>query len=305
MKIKIILLFCISFSCSEITHEQQGKLKKVAAQKENITVIEMQYFVKKSQQDYENFRKNVIQIKNSISLYNPAVVFFQLNFKKDFGEGQKFARVLNEPTPTISILLLATERHSENLEDYMDENFPHTIKWKIKNEVSAEYFKYNGLQFPFPDIIKNSKAICACMFYENLKGEIVGIYPYHEYKNFLFEDCSTTITNEFLSQYDFKIEYDEKNEKYALYSSTATEHKLLKYINVTERKMDNFTPMINKQFKTFNESDLLENKLRIEPGGIFIVNSNIKIFRTSDKKSFTGGQVMAAQVYTLLDSLSK
>lgn len=305
MKNKIILLFCIGFSCSDINHEQQAKLKKIEAQKENITVIEMKYFAKKSKQDYENFRKDLIKIKNSIFLHNPSVVFFQLNFRKDFGEGEKFAKELNEPTPTISILLLKTERSTENLDNYEDENFPHTIKGKIKNTDSADYFKYNGLLFPFPDMIKKSKAICACMFYENLNGEIEGIYPYHEYNNFLFEDCSTTIANEFLTQYDFKIEFNENKEKYALYSITTPEPLFLKYINIIEKKSDKFIPMINKQFRTFNESDLLKNNLRIEPGGIFIVNSSIGTFRTKNKQIFTGGQVIAAHVYTLLDKLSK
>ncbi len=302
MKYYLFLIFCLCFYGSCYDAKLELSLREISERKDRIFIIDIDDESDLYMGKRKKFRDSLIKMVDKIKKLQPSVIYLNNSFINSSGGEKEFAEKLNHTIATISTFELNSDDQEINFTEKVWNSIGTIIKGRY-NKFHNQYYRFSGVNFPSFEIIRRSKAICASRSYTNKKGEIEIIYPFHEYGQYLFENCPVTIANEFIGSYKMKIDYDEIEGRFALYSTK--DQRLIKYLNHEMQGGYEVVPIEFKTFRRFSGKAFLENEIQIDPGYIFIINTLDKSFKVPLNREISNSEVLASMVYTLLDLVSK
>lgn len=283
------------------------QISAIVSSKEHIIIID----IDKESDEYigygKKFRKSSIRIAAKVRSYKPSVIYFNNSFLGEQGGEKNFAEELNKDFPTISAFEVNTSYAKINFSENVKYMIGSTIPIHIGNVDNTEKF-FTGVAFPDIEIIKKSKAICSYVLSPNENEEIAFINPYNQYSEYLFENCPLTIANVFLSKYNLNIKYIRSSEvggHFFLFSDKSNHNSPLMHLNDINVSGHHRLPIKFKSFRKIGAKLFLEsNDIRIAPGYIFIINTSSVLFKTANGQIVSGSEILASELYTLLDSVS-
>ncbi|WP_061250278.1 CHASE2 domain-containing protein [Leptospira alstonii] len=300
----VVLIFyssCIEHAVPEV----EDAIKRASDMKENIIIIDIDKVSFEQMGDDKKFRENLVLLTDKIKSYKPSVIFFNGSFIKKLDNERNFANELNRGFRTISTFKVNTEGAEVNFTDEVKRKIGPIVRGYSRGLYNG-IFKFNGIIFPSIEIIKKSKALCSYVPYVDKEEVKQFIFPYNQYGDYLFENCSTVIANEFLIPYGLLIGYDEFEERFMLKSLWENDIGPIKYIN----KKNYFTPnRLEIKFKAFRKVSAVDflnssNIVNIGSGYIFIVNMSETAYKTALGERMLESEILASEVYTFLDSIS-
>lgn len=256
--------------------------------------------------DPEKFRMAILKVTAKIQNFHPALIHLNNAFSGGMKGDKEFAEDLNSDFPTISAFELSEEE--------VEKNVPRDLKLRIlRGNIpgtdifrSNQIFQYKGIKFPYYEMVNSSRALCSYIMEANEKDEIELIHYYNRYKDHLFTNCPVVLANEVLKEYKLQITYDHFEGRFILFSYMSDQPGPIKYIDENSFLEDHKLPIEFKEFPEYDGMKFLDSDdLKIPAGSIFIINTTNQKFKTTAHKELTGTQILASEVYTLLDSISK
>lgn len=296
-------LFCIKCN-SPNSSQVEEKLKSISAYKQRIVIIDIdqnsdQYFGKGIK-----FRENIIHLTNRIRKSKPSVIFFNNEFTSQFDMGEDFAKKLNQDIPTISAFQLNLSGQASNF----TKEARQLIGLKIAGEYAANYeepFKFTGMILPSIEMIRQSKMICSYVLSSNAERFVEYINPINQFDEILFENCPLTIANAILAHYQLQIIFDWRKTNH-FFVSLINDKTYTRIKRITDARFCNSgsLPIQFRKFRTISAKDFMEEDIAIPIDSILIINTMNNFFKSPSGMTVSASEVLASELYTLLDLVS-
>lgn len=302
----VILLLVNSHSCKKTEiKELEGSIKAANELKEKILIIDVDEKTHKYMGKDNKFRKGLIELADKIKIYNPSIIFYNISFIKNLGGEAAFAKEINRGEPIISRFDINNDKKEKNFTSEIKETLPDIVKGYTKGDYDHS-FTFTGINFPSIEIVKRSRALCSYVVFSYEENENDIVTPFNQYGNFLFESCPVTIANKLLSPIGLLILFNKREGKFFLHSLWDKSFGFVKFLGESDDSKPFRLHIKYKDFKKINGIEFLEKEnMDIPKGFIFIVNVSDGKYKTSEGKDRLETEILASELYTLLDAVSK
>jgi hypothetical protein len=237
------------------------------------------------------------------------IIFFNTNFEFRGIEADSLFEGLKDNIRLINTFSLNEIKKEINFTKPIIEQIGRKIKGIKVVEQDSEFYNFKGVNFPSWKLISKSKALCSSIYYGDQNKLIDGIYPYHQYDKYLFQNCPLTIVNEYLDKFRLILIFDHEIRNYALYSKKNGVARFIKFLDYEEKENVNFVPIDYEnvlKFRTIEDNEFLDGKEIFAEDSIFIINTSFETYLIpGDTKRILSPSILASEIYTLLKLSSK
>lgn len=303
MKLIVSFIIAICFCCSDLPSELNNAFSSVNNMKDKILIVNIADDSVFYAGGDNAFRNNLIRLVDKLKKNNPSVIFLNMSFLKKTTEEKFFVETLNKDLQTISTFIIDTSGIELNLTSSMR----HWIGGSIPAQKKGSYedaYTFTGVKFPSIEMIKGSKKICSYKFFLNNDNVIEYIHPFNQYQEYLFESCALTISNEILNNYGLNIKYNKQSDLFVLDSQWANYFGFVRYLE-PDGHFRGWLPIEFNKFKELDASTILSDNFSVDEGSVLIINVNHEIFLTESGRKLNVSQILASEVYTILDRSSR
>ncbi|MCC5813480.1 MAG: hypothetical protein JJT78_01880 [Leptospira sp.] len=255
--------------------------------------------------DSAGFRREVLGAVKKIKKYDPSIIYIDNAFIGGVNS-EEFSKELNLKNGVVSHFVL-TENEQGNGHEARLKSFIHKKKISgVPLQYKDDFFTYNGVVLPNNSFIELSRKICFSSFKLNKEKQVTFIHPYHRFDKYLLLNCPVVIANEILEEYKLEVSYDPDQRRFLLFSYVPEQMGAIKYIDDKDflgnsNLKINFKKFQNHKLESFLDSEGLD----ISPGSLFILVTDDQYFETNIGEKVLGGEIMASQVYTILQAIQK